>query len=211
MKLDRQARHLQPARDDLAVQGLDQRPPLVARDVTRREVGHLAILDRHQIAAHRPVVRPQRHAHRHHLQRRTSPCSSAPGRSRTGSRSPRRSPARNRSGTFRDRPSTPSRATRSIAGKFARLQAASARQAPRTAHPPHRPESRSRTSFAPSSFVSIQDADASEESRRGFSGSYRILGSLFDTQPHARPRDDLQPVDLRQGGPYVRLARPGAS
>ena len=54
------------------VQGLHQRPALLAGDVPRGEIGEPAVLDGHQITADGPVFGPQHHVHGGRLERSPS-------------------------------------------------------------------------------------------------------------------------------------------
>ena len=51
---------------------LDQRPAFFAGDVPGGEVGEAPAADGHEVAAHGPVVGPERDAHRRGLQRRSA-------------------------------------------------------------------------------------------------------------------------------------------
>jgi hypothetical protein len=52
--------------------GFDERSAFLAGDMASREVAHLAVFDVHQIAADRPVIRPQGNAHRGRFERRAA-------------------------------------------------------------------------------------------------------------------------------------------
>ena len=87
---------LKPAAGDRAAESrvdcLDQRAAVLAGDVAGREVAHLPVLDRHEIAADGPVVGAEGNAHRGRFERRAAGVDLRADRSRTGSAWPRRWP-----------------------------------------------------------------------------------------------------------------------